>query len=200
MNRTRGGDGAMPDSQDEFATLMRRLEEGSADAARELFERYGPHIRRVVRRKLHQKLRSKFDSLDFVQDVWASFFAATDRPRRFEQPEALIAFLARVAHNKVVATFRQRFQTDKYNVNRERSLDSAVVGPTDLAAREPSPSQLAVAHEQWDRLLKGQPLHYQRILILLRQGKTHQEIARELDLNEKTVRRVIQKLNPGARP
>jgi RNA polymerase sigma-70 factor (ECF subfamily) len=189
----------MPDSQDEFATLMHRLEEGSADAARELFERYGPHIRRVVRRKLHQKLRSKFDSLDFVQDVWASFFAATDRPRRFEQPAALIAFLVRVAHNKVVATFRQRFQTDKYNVNRERSLDSAVVGPTDLAAREPSPSQLAVAREQWDRLLKGQPPHYQRILVLLRQGRTHEEIARELDVNERTVRRVIQKLKPGAR-
>jgi len=184
----------MPHSPDDFATLMRRVGEGSPEAARELLERFGPHIRRVVRRKLHQKLRPKFDSLDFVQDVWASFFTGPDRQRTFSEPEALVAFLVQVAQNKVVENFRQQFYTDKYNVNREHSLDSAILGPKDLTTREPTPSQIAVAHEQWDRLVKGQPARYRRILVLLREGMTHEEIARALDMNEKTVQRVIRKL------
>src|SRR5947209_4816813 len=50
--------------RDEFKNLMRRVQEGSEDAARELLDRYGEHILRVVRRKLSRQLRSKFDSVD----------------------------------------------------------------------------------------------------------------------------------------
>src|SRR6202022_1858906 len=87
--------------------------------------RYGHHILHVVRRKLHSKLRPKFDSLDFGQDVWASFFAAEPHDQRFESPSALAAFLAQVARNKVAEAFRTRLQRQKYNLNRENSLDGS---------------------------------------------------------------------------
>src|SRR5688572_23874581 len=65
---------SMSEQQKDFSTLMQCVREGSADATKELLDRYGPHVLRVVRRKLNRKLRPKFDSVDFVQDVWASFF------------------------------------------------------------------------------------------------------------------------------
>jgi RNA polymerase sigma factor (sigma-70 family) len=183
---------------DEFGTLMQRVREGSQDAARELSERYGPHILRIVRKKLASRLRSMFDSDDFAQAVWVSFFADLTKGKHFDRPEALAAFLARLAQNKVLEVLRRCFYTQKHNVNRERSLDNSVSPQgTDLPARQPTPSQLAAAREQWDRLLATQPEHGQRILVLLAEGHTHQEIAQMLQLNEKTVRRLVSRLIKG---
>jgi RNA polymerase sigma-70 factor (ECF subfamily) len=177
---------------------MEQLRRGSRQAAEVLCERYGPHILRVVRRKLDKKLRCKFDSQDFEQAVWASFFIDPSHEYRFERPEELIAFLADLAHNKLVDTLRQRYRTAKYNVNRERSLEgSAAQQARKVVARQPSPSELAVADERWDQLLAGQSPQNRRILELLRLGKTHREVAAEVGVSEKTIQRLIRKLDPG---
>ncbi len=181
----------------DFKALMQRLHEGSEEAAREVHRVYGPHLRRVIRRRLTQQLRSKFDSLDFAQDVWTSFFAERSRLQHFEHPEALIAFLANMAYHKIVDTFRQRVQTQKNDLAREHSLDSEGLNEgRNLVARQPTPSQEFVAKETWDRLLADQPEHYRKVLYLLREGESYREIADRLGINEKTVRRVIRKLAP----
>jgi RNA polymerase sigma-70 factor (ECF subfamily) len=188
------------ESDRDFAILMQRLREGSQEAATELFERYGPHILLVVRRRLSKKLRSKFDSDDFTQAVWASFFALPEGKYSFENPKALIGFLIKLARSKVIDVVRQRFGTAKFDVNREHSLDrSAALWAGALPASQPTPSQVAVAKEQWDRLQAKLPLHQRRILELLLQGKTHEEIAKELDINERTIRRMIDRLASGSR-
>src|SRR5262249_27573823 len=152
---------------------------GSEEAARELYERYGSHIRRIVRRNLNKKLRSKYDSSDFVQAVWASFFA-DEQARRLDNPEALMAFLGQVAKNKVVEVFRQR-HTEKYNINREPSLEgSAACQAVRVPAPQPTPSQVAVANERWDQMVKTLPIHQQGILDMARQGDNYQEIAAKL--------------------
>ena len=191
---------AVPESVNEFQALLQRVRDGSQDAVQELVDEYGPHVLRVVRRKLNKKLRSKFDSIDFVQDVWKSFF--TDPQHLdFQRPEELLAFLVNMARNKVIEEFRQRLQTKKRGGDREHSLHGSAAGQAGLVpAEQPTPSQCAVANEKWEQMLEGQPDHYQRILLLLRQGKEHEEIARMLGVNEKTVRRLIQKLAPRFAP
>ncbi|NQT11376.1 MAG: helix-turn-helix domain-containing protein [Planctomycetes bacterium] len=72
--------------------------------------------------------------------------------------------------------------------------DSARCLSAQLAADQPSPSQVAIADELWTRLLRGRPEHHQRILELRREGNTHQQIADRLGVNERTVRRVIRSL------
>ena len=182
----------------EFRRLLKEVQDGSQAAACELIHRYGPHIVRVVRRRLSKQIRAKFDSLDFVQAVWASFFADPKQFARFDRPEDLVGHLAVLAHNKVVDEIRRRMRTEKYNVNRERSLDdSGLHFAGELTDREPSPSETAIAHELWARLVQGQPDHYRRILELRRAGNSNQQIADQLGLNEKTVRRVIRKVLEG---
>src|SRR5687768_4189029 len=107
----------MADEDLEFADLMNRLRAGDQEAAWKLIEEYGPHIRRVVRRELHQKMRSKFDSIDFVQAVWASFFREPGQFREMETPEALLNFLVAIARNKVVDETRRRLYLQKMNVH-----------------------------------------------------------------------------------
>ena len=189
------------ESQHEFADLMRRVEQGSPEAARELYERYGPKIRSVVRRKLSSHLRSKFDSQDLVQDVWKSFFTGHHPPGTFDRPEALMAFLATLAYNKVADLFRWGIDCDKRDVTREHSFDSSTVyREGEPASRLPTPSQLAVEHEQWERLMQGQSARHQRILELLRQGEDREQIARELGISERTIRRLLRRLLQGRRP
>jgi RNA polymerase sigma-70 factor (ECF subfamily) len=192
---------SMSVDRDEFKNLMQRVRDGSEDAARELLDRYGEHILRVVRRKLSRELRSKFDSVDFVQAVWASFFADVPRRRGFDHPQALIAFLVTLAQNKVIDAVRQRMQTQKYNINRERALDGSVSAEAAaVAARGPTPSQVAVANDEWRRLVAALPDRYRRMLELLREGHTQKDIAHELGVSEKTVRRVLDKLNEEPAP
>ncbi len=182
-------------ASEEFQRLLAEIRGGSQEAVRELVEYYAPHIVRAVRRKLSRAIRAKFDSIDFVQAVWASFFAVPQRLGDFEGPDDLVKHLAALAHNKVVDELRRRMETDKYNINREQSLnDSGLHLRGGMAADQPTPSQVALADELWARLLRGRPKHYRRILELRRDGNTQEQIARKLGMNERTVRRVIQRV------
>jgi RNA polymerase sigma-70 factor (ECF subfamily) len=181
-------------TQTDFEQLMERVRAGSQEAAQELLERYSDPIRRVVRRHLHRRLRRQFDSLDFVQSVWASFFQLPAERYSFPTPKALVAFLSQVAYNKVVEAFRQRFQTAKHDLTRERSLHNGNLESPSVQLREPTPSQLAIAEECWERLLAGQPPRYRRILEMLRQGHSHREIGEKLGLHPKVVQRLLRKL------
>src|ERR1051326_6897254 len=116
----------MSESDNTFRELMDRVQSGSESAARELCQRYEFHLLDAIRRKLNEKIRSKFDSVEFAQGAWASFFASSMANRRFESPKALIAYLTRLAKHKVIEALRQRLQAQKYDVNRERSMDDSV--------------------------------------------------------------------------
>ena len=174
---------------------MDRLGQGSQDAAWELIEVYGPHVQRYVRRTLTSDLRSKFDSIDFAQVVWASFFREPQRIRRLATPQQLLAYLASMARNKVIDESRRRLDSQKHNVRLEVSLEHTdFEGQRSLQSHDPSPSSVAVARERWSRLVDSQPEDVRRMIELRFQGETYDEIARRMQLNERTVRRAIARL------
>jgi RNA polymerase sigma-70 factor (ECF subfamily) len=190
---------------EEFEELMRRVRAGCSEAARTLFDRYSSHIHLIVRRHLDRRLRTQYDSVDIVQSVWASFFRTPPDHCTFDSPDAFVGFMARVAYNKVVETYRQRFRTAKRDARREVPLEEVCPegGPEPAPARgaalpgrtpQPSPSQVVMAEERWERLLRGQPQKYRRILELLRQGYSQQEAADRLGLNPRLIQRVLRKL------
>ena len=184
------------DLQDNFRDLMQRVREGSEDAAWELVDKYGGYLRRAVRRVLSHKLRSKFDSLDFVQLVWNSFFRERGEIDHFERPEHFVKFLAGMADNKVKMEARRRLSLAQYNVGREVSLGHAPgEDGCEIAAHEPEPVDLAIARERREQLLSGQPERYRQIIQLKLQGHSPEEIATILELDGHTVRRFLTKLS-----
>jgi RNA polymerase sigma-70 factor (ECF subfamily) len=188
----------MSDKPNPFRSLMERVQAGSEDAARQLLDEYGPQLIMAVRRRMNQKLRPKFDSLDFVQDVWASFFANPPDTNTCDRPGRLVVFLARLARNKVVEAVRQRLRAEKFNVNVEQSLQgSAVVPDKDLIACQPTPSQVAMDREAWERFLAGQPPVYRRVWILLREGHSPPAVAVQMGVSVRTVQRAIRRFLPG---
>ncbi len=141
---------------------------------------------------LNSRLRNKFDSADFTQAVWASFFACPARWAGLRRPEQLIALLQRMARNKVVDEHRRRV-TQKYSVQREQRMPSWGI-PDRMRSNQPTPSQMAIAREQWDRMLRAQPSRHREVLRLKAAGMTNRAIAERLEVSEKTVARVLQRL------
>src|SRR5205823_2456564 len=115
--------------------LMAACRQRDPDATAELVKRYLPHVRSAVRKRLAAGLRTRFDSHDFAQDVWLSFFrAAIDRQELFEEAD-LIAYLCQMARFKVVEEYRHQ-TTQKIGLARDTLLHPGV----ELVSREPTPS------------------------------------------------------------
>jgi RNA polymerase sigma factor (sigma-70 family) len=182
----------------DFELLMQRVRSGCQEAAREVYERYNDQVRRVVRRYLDHRLRKIYDSDDFAQSVWASFFHTPADRYTFHSPQALVRFLSRVASNKVIETNRKRMQTARHGIRREDSLETPLQGELKLGevvpGPDPTPSQCVIADEKWEHLLRGLSDVNRRILELLRNGFTYVEIAAALEVNPKKIQRLIQYL------
>src|SRR5262245_45362173 len=180
----------------DFVRLMARVQAGDADAAKTLYEDYGPYILRAVRRRLAERMRSQFDSMDFAQDVWASFFATSADRYDLTNPARLIGLLTAIARNKVIAAVRQRVEAQKRGLKIENSLETQLDRGAHLPGPQQTPSQILMDREAWSAVLANQPPVYRCILLMLRKGKRPETIARELKISIRTVRRVASKLNP----
>jgi RNA polymerase sigma factor (sigma-70 family) len=184
----------MPNEPD-ISDLIARAKAGDDAAIREFLTRFEPEVRIVVRGRLPRMLRSQFDSMDFVQAVWQSFFADLRKgSRQFENVHHLRGFLAGVARNKVFQEHRRLTRTKKHALAREQSLyvrrGSSEV-ELELISPEPTPSQAVQASDRLAQLVAGcSPLEAQ-VITLRHQDMTFDEIARRTGVSERSVRRII---------
>ncbi len=183
----------------ELRAILDRIRAGDEQAASDLLVRYEAQVRLVVRRQLPKLLRSRFDSLDFLQSVWGSFFRRIHAgPVEFEDPKYLVAFLARAARNKVIDEYR-RAASQKNDIRREEPIWVEGLGVRDLPVRLETPSELAEARETFDRLSGLLPEDRRSLLALKADGLTNREVGERLGVSERTVRRVIEGLRRRVR-
>jgi RNA polymerase sigma-70 factor (ECF subfamily) len=190
---TDGGPPSQGDDSD-IPEFLRRIAAGDQDAARELLTRYESEVRLVVRRQLPRLLRSRFDSLDFLQSVWGSFFRRVKGgPAEFEDSRHLVAFLARAAKNKVIDEYR-RAGSKKGDMHREEPLWTHGEQARDLPAAGETASQVFEAREAFGRLRDLLPADRHTLLELKAQGLSSREIGEKLGISERTVQRVFEDL------
>ena len=173
--RTPGGEAGIAD-------FLKRIQAGDEGAARELLQRFEAEVRLVVRRQLPRLLRSRFDSLDFLQSVWGSFFRRMrTSPTEFEDSRHLVAFLARAAKNKVIDEYR-RAASRKHDMHREEPLWGEGGRPREVADSNDSPSEVAEANEALGRMRELVPEEKRSILELKAEGlfeQGHRRAARD---------------------
>ncbi len=183
---------------DDLSGFLARIQAGDEEAARELLHRYEAEVRLVVRRQLPRLLRSRFDSLDFLQSVWGDFFQKMRTgPADFTDSRHLVAFLARAARNKVIDQYR-RAGSLKQDMHREEPIWAESGRVRDLEATGDTPSQLAEAREAYDRLLDLLPADRRDVLALKAEGLSSREIGERLGISERTVQRVLEDLRRRA--
>jgi RNA polymerase sigma factor (sigma-70 family) len=175
-----------------FQATLQRAIAGSQDDIRRLIDEYGHCIQRVVRRRLDTRLRSKFDSIDFVQMVWASFFRDAARLERFGTPEEFVRFLVTMARNKVVDEERRRLMGARYNCSHDTSYDESE-NPAGTASGA-TPSQFAIAREELEKMVATESDRDREVIRLRISGASFVEISKALGINERTARRVIRRL------
>lgn len=175
----------------DFDGLICEVRKGSEIAIDQLVKRFGPQVLRKIRRNLHPKLRSKYDSLDFVQEVWKSFFTSNLKRMEFSSKEDLEKLLGRIAQNKIIDINRQRFGSTKYSIHREETQEACHLIFEELAGTDATPSQIVMSSEEWDAALATQPPVYQQVLRLFAKGLTLEEIAIATDLATRSIRRII---------
>lgn len=177
-------------SDEHLDRLIERLNDGDRTAAEHAFLAFEPYLRMVVRRRLGGRLRSKLDSMDIVQSVWADVLCGLSAPNwRFAGHAQLRAFLVRVVNNRLIDRQRQQRRA----LEHEQSLGETA--PCDLpCADDPRPSEVAQGHELWDRIVAACPPAHREIVRLRQQGRTLAEISARTGLHEGSVRRILYDL------
>lgn len=181
-----------------FAQLIAAVRAGDESAIERLFTAFEADVRRMVRSRLPQSLRSRFDSLDFAQDVWQSVLIGTRSPLAagsFADPAHFRGLLAGIVRNKVLQEYRRRTRTRKYDLSREEPLYVRRGGkelPRPVTANDPTPSQELQAQDCWERIVAGRTSMEKEIADRKRRGLTNQQIAASMGIHERTVRRVLR--------
>ncbi len=175
---------------DPLEKLLGQLSTGDAEATRQVFLTYEPYLRLVVRRQLTPAMRTRFDSVDIVQSVWADLLSGFQAGRwQFTNPRQLRAFLVKVTRNRLIDRVRQQ-QT---SLRLERRLEFNEL--RDLAAARPTQaSDQLEADEVWQRLLGLCAPQHRDLLEWKRQGLPLAEIAARTGLHEGSVRRILYDL------
>jgi RNA polymerase sigma factor (sigma-70 family) len=175
---------------DTLDELIERLNKGDVSAAERAFLAYEPYLRMAVRRRLSGPLRSKLDSMDIVQSVWADVLSGFQTAGwKFTDRSHLRAFLVKVTCNRLIDRRRQHHRA----IDKERAL--VETAPEDLPrAREPRPSEIAQGNELWKRMLEQCSPAHREILLMRRQGLLLSEIAERTGLHEGSIRRILYDL------
>ncbi|RMG38386.1 MAG: RNA polymerase sigma factor [Planctomycetota bacterium] len=173
-----------------FVELMRRVRSGDEQAAQQLYERLGPYIDRIVARRLRARLLPGFDPEDFTQAAWASFFARPHLMERFTRPRSVVAFVSRMASNKLIDQWRRRRRaTARAAVT---SIEQNQLQYTAVLDDGRTPSEIVATDEEVERCLAGMPEVQREICRLLVCGFTQEEVAERVGVSVRTVRRVVR--------
>ena len=151
------------------------------------------HVKKVIRRRMHASMKSQFDSVDFMQMVWASLLRNECASGIFRSTEHLKNYMTSVARNKVGEAYRQNFRYQKRNVGFETQLIDLDVDELEVDLTE-TPSAITVMR---DICLKLEEMCNSRELRVINQrmeGYTNQEIAIELGVHARTVRKILSRI------
>ena len=187
----------MTAANDSFHEFLTRLQARDGDAARELSPRFTGQLIALARRRLDGPLRHKVDSEDVVQSTYKSFF------RRYGEGDLDFANWNSLWGLLTLITLRKCADRVAYHRAERRDAAREVSAPPDSVGgaprcealgREPTPDQAAVLTETVERLLAGLDVDERPIVELSLQGHSTREISEQLDVPERTVRRVRERI------
>lgn len=169
------------------AELVQNFRDGSESAAGELFDRYVDRLTRLARMRIAIKLQARIDPEDVVLSAYRSFFVAARRDRfTFAERGDLWRLLARMTLHKL-ARQAARHTADKRSVDGE----SKTAATDNLVDRQPTPDEAVAFAEELEAVMQSLEPPARRLLELRLQGYSYREIAREIGVSERSIRRQL---------
>jgi RNA polymerase sigma factor (sigma-70 family) len=177
-------------SSEDLDQLLAGLNSGDTAVAEHVFRTYEPYLRILVRRELRAELRTKFDTSDVVQSVWADLLEGIQgRGWHFADRAHLQAFLIRLMKNRFIDLCRKHSPA----LAHEERLADHLLAET-VAGNVPRPSEVAQRNELWERILALCPPNHRELVRMKLEGLTADEIASRTGLHPNSVRRILVEL------
>jgi len=175
------------------------IQAGSESAAKELFDKYCERLMRLAKRRIGQRMASRFDPDDVVQSAFRTFFKRVKNDEfTFEQEEDLFKLLVRLTVRK---TLRQvvHHQAAKRSPSAEQSdtsEDSQLLAQ--VAGNVPAPDVEVALLEQFENLMQSLTPMERQVVELKMQGYSTVEIADQLGSYDRKIRRVLERVESVA--
>jgi RNA polymerase sigma factor (sigma-70 family) len=188
----------MAEHTDHWQRLIQGLRDGDEQVLHEFWKQYGDSLYEVADKHLAAGMRRRLGPEDVVQSACRTFLRRA-RVGQFQLPdsESLWRLLCAITLNKI------REQT-RFHMRQKRGLDQEQRGAVparddsaagfEPAAPGPTPAQAAEFADQLHLLLASLEEEERQILELKLQDCTNEEVAEKLGSSERTVRRVMKRL------
>lgn len=168
----------------ETLDLVRKSHDGDNQALNRLFERYYARVLKVVRLRLGQKLRRRVDSMDILQDTFATAVRKFDK-FEMRNDASFINWLSKLAENTIHDN-AERHSAKMRDPDREVGLQVKQDGQTtelSIDAGFAVPLDQMVRNEEQDILdecIEALPERYRECIVLRNYvGMSFREIAEE---------------------
>jgi RNA polymerase sigma factor (sigma-70 family) len=158
---------------------------------------FSPCARQAVRENFPLALRRKCDSDDVLQEMWQSVFHHVLEHCQPASPEEMIALLRRMARWHTLDLYRRYRRGSGRDVSREVSLEWPSVRRLveGIASRDLPPDEVVRLHEELAWMVEhAETERDSRIMLMIRDGRTYNEIAARLGVCVRTVRRAFLRM------
>ncbi len=184
----------------DWERLIQGLTHGDSDVLRSFYAEYGPMLRNIADSRLAPGMRRRFDADDVIQSTFRTFFRRAQVGYfQFEDNQRLWNLLCAITLTKLreKARFHQR---KSRGVGREVPVDAgddsgdAGHGDSGLVAGGPTPDSAAEFADTFDMLVTSLDEDERKLIDLKLQDQTNDEAAEALGISERTVRRMLSRL------
>ncbi len=176
--------------------LVKNYQAGSESAAFDLFDKYCERLMKLAKRRISQRMASRFDPEDVVQSAFRTFFTRVRNDEFvFANEDDTFKLLVRI-------TVRKTLRRIEYHSADKRNPEAEAGKPTDgseqfsyIAGQEPTPEMEVALIDELENFLKQFKPMEREVLELKVQGYTNVEIAEKMNTYDRKIRRVIDRVD-----
>jgi RNA polymerase sigma factor (sigma-70 family) len=164
------------------------------DAAAQLFHRYLRRLCRLAQTRIGAQLARRIDPEDVVMSAYRSFFLNAKAGRFWIQESGdLWALLAKITLHKLYRSAAHH-SADMRSLDRETDSEASGNLHEWVISEQPATEEAVALADEVESVLRALPLQHRRIIEMRLQGELIHDIAKELAMSERTVRRVLSDL------
>ena len=185
----------MAEPRSDDRDLVSDYQAGSESAARDLFDKYCERLMKLAKRRIGQRMASRFDPEDVIQSAFRTFFTRVKNDEfTFEAEDDLFKLLVRLTVRKTLRRI-EHHSAAKRNPNLEAAQRTDDVEPFSLVASHTVTPDMEVALiDEFQDFIGNLPELDRKVIELKIQGYSTVEIAEQVGSYERKVRRVLERI------
>ncbi|MCA9009944.1 MAG: protein kinase [Planctomycetaceae bacterium] len=189
----------MPNLNSSSARIFVSVVADEPDAASKLFHRYLARLCRLAQTRLGARIARRLDAEDVVMSAYRSFFINARAGRFWIQESGdLWALLAKITLRKLYRSI-EHHSAEMRSVFREVQSTDAYHPHEWVISEQPAVEQAVALADEVESVLRKLPLQHRRVVELRLQGEFMGDIAKDVGLSERTVRRILAEIETQLR-